>query len=409
MKKIIHKVPTFLSLGSHYDWQAALFAIKSFFQINSNASVELREKLDLQADDDCVFTYKGRDALEVVLRSLSISVGDCVMTQAFSCSSLEEAIGRVGAKSYYFDLADGTLAPSPDSLQQSWVRISTSGISRKSIKAIIFQGSLGSITCWSECVTWAKKHDLFVIADLAQVVGSEIPNMNQVDAVIYSSGRDKIWDAVDGGVAVVRPTVLTTHFIPEGEISTFDSWRTLTYPMLTWTIRSTYSWGIGKMLHWLTRYTSWFESPIKSRYQQAKLISPQILTFMNYQWNKISDRVVQARLISRVYYELLGQSSPFQKVDLEAGSCLRFPVLVTKPQLVIDELKSIHVYISDRWYRSPVDSGTSLFETEYQVGSCPIAEQYADHMINLPTHHGVNEQIAVQIALVVSKYLLVKN
>jgi len=73
-------------------------------------------------------------------------------------------------------------------------------------------------------------------------------------------------------------------------------------------------------------------------------------------------------------------------------------VYVENPRNIIEKLQEFGIYIADRWYRKPVDSGSFPYKSSYEPGSCPNAEIIANHCINLPTHQLINLKIAKQIA-----------
>src|SRR5258708_9097790 len=82
--------------------------------------------------------YKGRDAIEFALRVLEIGKEDVVLTQAFTCHAIEEAIVRAGTVPTFVDLAEGEMNPSVQTIQNA--------VKEKKIdipKALIIQHTLG--------------------------------------------------------------------------------------------------------------------------------------------------------------------------------------------------------------------------------------------------------------------------
>lgn len=391
----------FGSLGSHYTWQTVRTALQCFFQPDDTALEQLTKTLHLEHAGDVYLTYKGRDAVEIALRCLGVSVGDLVMTQAFACSSVEEAIVRVGARPLYVDLQQGALAPAVDTLQAVYQRHVDNGDNVAVIKALLVQGTLGTATNWRTMIDWANSNKIVVIADLAQALGADVQG---ADAVIYSAGRDKVWDAVSGGAACVLHPRTTFQFAAQNTIGASVSWRVLRYPLLTWLIRKSYDWQIGKVLHRMAVRLGWMQSPIISEFGQPMQPSAALASFMLHQWQAIPEKVSHARTIAQLYHAQLAQFSPFQSQDLEHGSCLRYPVLVDNVEQVVSKLKQQNIHIADRWYRAPVDSGAIQFASEYRVGSCPVAERYARHLINLPTHQRIDAATAERIVALVQPH-----
>ncbi len=105
----------------------------------------------------------GTDALHIALRALDIGPADEVITVAFTFFATTEAISYVGAKPVFADINPKTFNLDIDELEKK--------ITPKT-KAIIPVHLYGQPVDMDPVVELAKKHDLFVIEDCAQAVGS---------------------------------------------------------------------------------------------------------------------------------------------------------------------------------------------------------------------------------------------
>jgi dTDP-4-amino-4,6-dideoxygalactose transaminase len=74
-------------------------------------------------------------------------------------------------------------------------------------------------------------------------------------------------------------------------------------------------------------------------------------------------------------------------------------------QTILTALKEQRIYVSDRWYRAVVDSGSLNYPSIYQAGQCPVAESVATRLLNLPTHIHVSPEDAERIAQIIVEHV----
>ncbi len=401
VEEFMKKFNIFNSLGSNYTWQDALVALGGFFSPEKSAPSQLAKKLQQLFPDYFVTpTYKGRDALEIALRTLGVGVGEVVLTQAFSCFAVEEAIVRCGAKPLYYDLEPNSLIPSQATLDQALQRFIDKGNKTQQIKAIIAQYTLGNIQAADVIERWAKHHGIAYVADLAQAFGvkrGEATIGNCAQAIVISTGRDKVWDAMSGGFALTQ-TPVTQNNLPDHEVSTTQTLQDCSYPILSLLIRWLYPIQLGKILHKIVTLSGVFYSPIESKYRHMTKMSPALASFLLHRWSNINLDLAHRRKIAQTYHEALAGISLVDEAGIQTGANLRFPIRVADPHVSIQQLQNQGFYLSDRWYRQPVDKGNFHYHTNYEVGSCPNAEEVAKYCLNLPTHRLITPQLAKTIA-----------
>ena len=105
----------------------------------------------------------GTDALQLALRALDIGAGDEVITVAFTFVATTEAIGIVGANPVFVDINPDTFNIDVDQIE--------SKITNKT-KAILPVHLYGQPADMNKIMDIAKRHNLRVIEDCAQAVGS---------------------------------------------------------------------------------------------------------------------------------------------------------------------------------------------------------------------------------------------
>jgi len=124
----------------------------------------------------------GSDAIFIVLKALGISPGDCVITQPFTFFATAGSIVRAGATPIFIDIDSKTYNLDPVKLQE-FIDTNCSFdinigklIYRKTgqaIKAIIPVHLYGQMCKMDKIVEIAYKHNLKVVEDCAQSIGSE--------------------------------------------------------------------------------------------------------------------------------------------------------------------------------------------------------------------------------------------
>jgi len=398
MKKTI-----FNSLGSNYDFSLATKALKSLVFSDLSSSKKFIKKIGSlwQVGSICL-AMKGRDAIELGLRGLNVGIGDVVLTQALSCIAVEEAIIRSGAKPVYYDLVKNKLKPSVETLELAYQRSINLGFKKMQIKAVIVQHTLGVPAPILEIRNWCRQHDLFLIEDLAQAVGAKDKAGNllgsNADAVIFSFGRDKILDAISGGAVVfkIQSNKSLSYFIFDQTFS-LGVIRDMTYPILTWLIRKTFGLGFGRVLLKVIQSFGIWQSPVLADCNRPTKMLPAYAGLVLERLKNLSKELEHRQKIAKIYQSKLKKYSLLTDDDIESGSNQRYSILVSNPRKFVDYMKKHWVFLSDRWYRSPVDSGSLHLPSVYQPGSCPNAEKVASQIVNLPTHMNISQNDALRI------------
>ncbi len=164
------KVPM-LDLNAQYEpmKDKVLQAMKDVFDskrfINGPQIKELEEKLaDYCHCKHAIGVTSGTDALIISLMALDIGEGDEVITTPFTFFATAGSIFRVGAKPVFVDIDPKTYNIDPELIEQK--------ITDKT-KAIIPVHIFGQCAEMDKINEIAKKHDLVVIEDAAQAIGSE--------------------------------------------------------------------------------------------------------------------------------------------------------------------------------------------------------------------------------------------
>ena len=119
----------------------------------------------------------GTDALLISLMAMDVGPGDIVITTPFSFFATAGVIARLGATPAFVDIDPDTYNLSPDALRH-WFEANKEKIDK--VKAIIPVHLYGQCADMDPILEIAEKHNIPVIEDAAQAIGSGYPSKTGV-------------------------------------------------------------------------------------------------------------------------------------------------------------------------------------------------------------------------------------
>lgn len=106
----------------------------------------------------------GTDALQIAMMALNLQPGDEIICPAFTYVATAEVIGLLGLKPVMADVNEDTFDIQPEDLEKYLT---------PNTKAIVPVHLYGQSADMEQILTFAEKHNLFVIEDNAQAIGSD--------------------------------------------------------------------------------------------------------------------------------------------------------------------------------------------------------------------------------------------
>jgi perosamine synthetase len=355
--------------------------------------------------------WKGRVALYAILKSLGIGSGDEVILPGFTCVVVPNAIRFAGARPVFADIAARTYNLNPSSVEES--------ITPRT-RALIVQHTFGIPADLDSLLAISKRHGLAVIEDCAHALGSThrgLPLGGFGDAAFFSSQWSKPFTTGLGGLAITsderiakRLQIVTEQFAdPPGKQvmrlrAQYELYRRFFSPRLYWQ-------AVG-ILKQMSRWRLFVASSSETELEAAEPVDKEwrMSAFQAKvgvrQIKDLERNVAHRRTLATFYEDYLKGHGWELPETLEHSECafLRYPIRVANKSELLQKAEYSRVEIGS-WFDSALHPiRHSLERFGYSEGQCPVAEQTANEVINLPVHLGVSAREAEQIVNFVCKH-----
>lgn len=387
----------FNSLGSNYNFS---FVLKALFASNNKSySSNLVNFLEGKYQGKATLLYKGREAIELGLKSLNLPSGSFVAINGFTCFAVYEAVKKANLNLEYLDIEKGQLNFSADELKKHLKK-------NPKIKVVIVQNTLGYPCQIEQIAKICKENSIVLIEDLAHCVGTKYEDGQEAgsfgDMVVLSFSQDKIIDGISGGALIFKKD-LRLHL--EG-VNVKQQILSRLYPFFTFAIRNTYNFGLGKIFHKLLKNFKLLSGPMDQLKGDLHQLPSWYCQLINLAFAEAEKNLNHRRKISTIYVNNINPKITSPKINstINLSSNLRFPIFVNNRNKFIKYLKTFGIFVSDIWYDAPIAPKKYLHKTDYQ-NQCPNSEITSEEILNLPTHQFVLEKDAERIAKLINQWL----
>jgi perosamine synthetase len=322
-----------------------------------------------------------RGALSFLLMQLNDLEKNEIITQAFSCLVVPNAIKFAGYKPIYVDI-DETYNLDIEDLKRK--------INEKT-KAIIIQNTFGIPAKIDEILEIAHQNNILVIENLTHSLGAKYKGKylgDFGDFALLSFNRNKVISSIIGGALVVNNKnfleKIKNSYESLPELSQKEIQKIIFTGKVLYQAKKNYNFLTKIYLKFLRKSDKTIEM-ISSIERQGKKPEnylfkfPEILfPLLLNQLKKLEKFNEKRKEMAKIYLEKFPLKFKGEPIFL------RFPVLVENRDFVLEKFKKENIYLGD-WYRCVLDPCSDLKIFDYEIGSCPKAEKITKKIINLPT------------------------
>jgi len=411
------KYPIFISLSPNVEKDDVWLALKLLFQpwkykTSENASRRIEEKFREFLGVQHAFSFNsGRTAFLAILKSLNLEKGDEVLLQAFTCNAAVNPILWAGLKPVFVDIKKETLNINPNDLEKK--------LSSKS-RVVIVQHTFGRPAELDRILEICERYNLILIEDCAHSLGGEHKGKKLGafgKAAFFSLGRDKIISSVYGGIAVTQDKLLAEKIQEFQKQLKFPSlfWfkKQLLHPILTKKlIMPLYGFfGLGKYKLVALQRLGILSKAVHKMEKQGKMPKylfrkmPNVLAILGLHQFKKLERFNEHRTkIAGIYRDIARYEVQPRTMETDR-IYMRYSVFVENSDEVLKKFKKQGIYLNDGWRKTVVvPIGTDLEKMGYKKGSCPVAEEVANKILNLPTHINISKEQAQRIKKLLQEF-----
>lgn len=393
----------FNSLGSNYTFHFVLHAL--FTANDKKHSFELKSLLENKYGGKAILLYKGREAIEAALKLLHLPKGTFVAINGFTCYAVYKAIVNADYKVAYIDIDTSDLHFSAQSLHMKLKE-------NPRIKVLIIQNTLGYPCDSEEIRRVCKQKNIILIEDLAHSAGTTYPHNRQAgtigDFTVLSFSQDKMIDGISGGALIIRnDNYKNLSFYTLSDLGNKQQLRDRFYPLFTYVIRKTYSFGLGRLFHAILKKMNLLSIPMGNQMRDILHNLPDWYCYLiKQQFDNLDTNLRQRRKIASIYIQNIRPAIFSSKMprNISLSTHLRFPILVENRNSLIRYLKRYEIHISDIWYDAPIAPEKYMHVTDY-TNQCPVAEKISKQILNLPTHRNVSAEDAQNISHRINQWL----
>jgi perosamine synthetase len=339
----------------------------------------------------------GRVGLYGLLRGLGIGPGDEVLLQVPTHIVVSNAIRFTGAKPVYVDCCLDTYNMD---LEQAEQRITPR------TKALVLQHTFGIPVDLDAALDLTRRHRLALIEDCVHALGAAYdgrPVGSFGHAAFFSSEETKTISTTMGGMIVTDDPELAAQLAAFQQRCALLSWWQAASYLLKLVL---YHWMTEPHVHQYTRAIYEFFGKRNPLPQPTSDEETQGIRPANYeqrlsngqaalglrQLRRLETNVVHRHATAMVYSAQLSERGfdvPHPPARAEPAF-VRYPVWVKDPDMT---RRVVARYATlGTWFTSVLEEAISPACGDYEMGSCPRAEEAARHLINLPTNPRVNAQ-----------------
>lgn len=349
-----------------------------------------------QSLSDFVY-FRGRVALYAILEVLGVKKGDEIITQAFTCIAVPEAIIAMGAKPIYVDIRFNNVNMDVNDLQKK--------ISSKT-RAIIVQHTYGIPADMDDIVKIAEEKNIPIIEDCCHTLmstykGNIVGTFGVGSFYSFEWGKPVIIGI--GGSAIINNNSLreklkldyNNYKLP----SRFSQLRLMLQYIVHNILYRPSSYWFGRFLYHKMTSLGIAEgsyNPIQEENSKSQDFSLKMSNYhkklLEREIKKVENLTSHSKWIASQYRNRI-KSNVVCHLKV-SNNCkvifARYPLITNNKQRLLEKAQESNIEIAD-WYSTPIHPIKSNKWTliNYKKGSCPNAEMMCTKIVTLPTNKKV--------------------
>jgi perosamine synthetase len=360
-------------------------------------------------DYQAIAVNSGRSAQYLILKALGIEENiNEVLIQAFTCIAVPNAVLWAGAKPLFADM-NGSYNLDPEAVRKAVT---------PQTKAIVAQHTFGIPADLHALREIANEHNLPLIEDCTHSLGATFqgrPVGAWGDVAFFSFGRDKVLSSVFGGMILCENQQLAEEIRhrrdrlplpPRGWVA-----QQLFHPVALSIITPLYNVIIGKALlvlfqklHLLSKAVYEAEKVTRRPSVFPTQMPGGLAVLARHQLGKLTRFNEHRRQIAKLYYAAFKGLPIGLPANIDGSIWLRFPITHPDRDSLLAFARRRGILLGD-WYNSPVVPTRDPSIAGYKDRSCPVAEEMAASVINLPTYPVLTENQARKVIDTVCEWL----
>lgn len=337
----------------------------------------------------------GRVALFGILNGLGIGAGDDVAVCVPTHVVVANAVRYTGARPVFTDCTADTCNVDVAALAR--------GITSRT-RAIVLQHTFGLPADLDGVLGIGRRHGIPVIEDCVHALGASYRGArigSLGHAAFFSTEETKTISTTMGGMAVTNDDRLSQRlgefqrdcaapapWLTARYLAKLVAYHMLTEPRVHRYTRALYeASGNRNPLPGPTTPEE-IRGELPPRYQQRLSNAQALLGFRQLQ--RVEGNIAHRRQITaafRARLAVLGFSTPDPPPGVEPAY-VRLPIQVEDRAAAMDAVAP-HAVLG-AWFTSVLEEAVNPGVGGYMAGSCPVAEQLSQHLVNLPTHPRVS-------------------
>lgn len=377
-------------------------AVKHFFTVTSWEDESIihsyESKFAEVTQSKWAFSFgAGRMALYAILEALDIKSGDEVILPGYTCVVVPNAVRYRGAKPVYADIDPLTFNIDVTKIEP---------LIGPRTRALYAQHTFG-LPCDVDAIkALGEKYGIPVIEDISHALGATYngQKVGGLTEVSYcSTDHSKVISTLLGGIVTTSDDKLCqklqdisrhTLWLKQSQVKTIVRTFILEYllchPHVYWIGK--FIWTFLAMKGFFFFFNDEMQTSKPTAYPYpCRLSSFQAVLGLS-QLDRLSENLAFRRAITADLEKRISWYGNLIRSEKGGASLLRYSFLVGDRKRFLNRFEKY--FDLGIWFTSPVHGRYhQLEEVDYVVGSCPIAEYVAQHIVNFPTHERINKHL----------------